>query len=114
MKLLNTLITILFISLLSFPSWSATMDDLVYRGGIYYQKFTDVPFTGEMTGQIQGSFKNGKREGAWVGYWDNGQLYRKGNWKNGKEEGVWVSYNQDGTINTGYTGTYKNGKKISD
>ena len=24
------------------------MDDLVQRDGLYYQKFTDVPFTGEI------------------------------------------------------------------
>ena len=24
------------------------MDDLVERGGLYYKKFTDVPFTGEI------------------------------------------------------------------
>ena len=38
----------------------------------------------------------------------------KGNYKNGKKEGAWVSYNEDGTINKKYTGTYKNGVKISD
>jgi len=30
------------------------------------EKFTDVPFTGEITGREQGSFKNDKKEGSWV------------------------------------------------
>ena len=53
MKLFKTLLTILFISLLSSPSWSVTIDDLVKREGIYYEKFTDVPFTGKVTLFIQ-------------------------------------------------------------
>tara|TARA_B110000238_G_C15834875_1_gene314360 strand:+ start:39 stop:524 length:486 start_codon:yes stop_codon:yes gene_type:complete len=161
MKLFKTLLTILVISLLSSPSWSATIDDLVQREGIYYQKFNDVPFTGKVTGNPQATFKNGKEEGAfisywmdgqlsfkgnykngkeegafisywlngqlqykrnfksgkaegaWVEYWENGQLNYKGNYKNGKAEGAWVSYNKDGTVRD-YTGTYKDGEKISD
>tara|TARA_B110000211_G_scaffold155918_1_gene176759 strand:+ start:342 stop:458 length:117 start_codon:yes stop_codon:yes gene_type:complete len=35
-----------------------TLDDLVEREGLYYEKFTDVPFTGEVTGRKQGSFKD--------------------------------------------------------
>ena len=33
-----------------FPSWSETihsMDDLVKQEGVHYQKFNDVPFTGD-------------------------------------------------------------------
>ena len=107
MKLIKTLLTILFISLLSPPSWSVTIDDLVKREGIYYEKFIDVPFTGEVTGVEQGSFKNGEREGAWVGYWSDGQLFFKGSYKNGKEEGAWVGYHKNGRLE--YKGIYKNG-----
>ena len=57
MKPIKTLLTILVISLLSSPSWSETMDDLVKREGIYYQKFTDVPFTRKVTGKEKESFK---------------------------------------------------------
>ena len=50
MKKLTSIILILFLSLLSSPSWSETltMDDLVERNDLYYKKFTDVPFTGEV------------------------------------------------------------------
>ena len=133
MKLFKTLLTILFISLLSSPSWSVTGDDLVYRNGLYYEKFTNVPFSGEVTGQEQGSFKNGKRDGAWVFYHQNGQLWYEGNYKNGKEEGAFISYSEYGQLsskgnykngkregywftlsNEGTTGTFKDGVKISD
>jgi antitoxin component YwqK of YwqJK toxin-antitoxin module len=69
---------------------SETFSDLVKREGLYYKKFTEVPFTGKITGILQGSFKNGKKEGAWVAYY------------------------KDGTVDKEYTGTFKNGKKISD
>ena len=138
MKPINKLLTILFILLLSPPSWSETIDDLVERGGLYYKQFTYVPYTGKITGDIQGSFKNGKRDGAWVIYWDNGQLMGKvnfksgkqegagvyyydngqlsyrGNYKNGKRDGAWVTYNYDGTVIKSWTGIFKNDVKISD
>ena len=138
MKPIKTLLTILFISLLSSSSWSVTLGDLVERDGLYYEKFTDIPFTGEVTGADQGSFKDGERDGAWVYYWDNGQLMGKvnykngkqegagvyyydngqlsyrGNYKNGKRDGAWVTYNYDGTVIKSWTGIFKNDVKISD
>ena len=115
MKLFKTLLTILFISLLSSPSWSVTLGDLVERDGLYYEKFTDVPYTGKVTvdeqgkpRDVEGVFKNGKAEGAWVEYWI-GQLWRKGNFKNGKEDGAWVYYNDNGQL--WQKGNYKNGKR---
>ena len=65
-----------------------TKGDLVEREGLYYEKFTDVPFTGEVTGVEQVSIKNGKLEGAWFGYHENGQLQDKLHYENGKSEGA--------------------------
>ena len=74
------------------------MDDLVNRGGLYYKQFTDVPFTGKVTGVEQGSIKNGERDGAWVSYHKNGQLFIKSYWKDGKKEGTWVFYRENGRL----------------
>ena len=73
---MKTLLTLpfLLLSLISFPSWSETIEDLVVRDGLHYKKFSDVPFTGEVTGLFQGKVKNGKREGPWVYYDENGAL----------------------------------------
>jgi antitoxin component YwqK of YwqJK toxin-antitoxin module len=90
------------------------MGDLVYREGTYYKKFTDVPFTGQVEGKRQGSFKNGEREGSWVGYHENGQLLEKGDYKNGRKEGSWMGYLDDGSVWLDFTGTFKDGAKISD
>ena len=113
-----------------------TMDDLVKRDGLYYKKFTVVPFTGNITGRTQGTIRDGKEEGSWVGYYINGQLWTKKTYKDGKlegpyleyskngqllakgdnsdgrENGPWVFYHHNGTVWDLYTGTYKNGVKV--
>ena len=71
----------LIVVLLLFPAIafaeSVDIDDLVIRDGLYYKKFIDEPFDGEVTGQIQGEFVNGKQDGPWVYYHINGQLWLK-------------------------------------
>ena len=94
---------------------SETMSDLVKRETskssirLYYKKFSDVPFSGKITGRYQGKIKNGKEEGAWFTYFKNGQLRSKSNYKNGEREGAWVAFNIRGDLYT--RGNYKNGKK---
>ena len=102
----------LLVTLLSSPSWSQTLDDLVHREGIYYQKFTDVPFTGKITGEQQGSLKNGEKDGAWVEYYGNGQLEFQGNYKNGKRDGAWISYWDNGLLR--FKSNYKSGMTEGD
>ena len=116
----------LMIVVLLFPSLAiggeVTMDDLVVTNGLYYKKFTNVPFTGSLTGKAQGSLKNGVKVGAWVeydrkgrvsqeisyntfskhtrvtySYHGNGQLKEKVTYKDGKKEGPWVHYDSDGS-----------------
>jgi len=108
------LLPILLLSLISTSCWSVDWNDLKERDDIYYKKFSDTPFTGKVSGENQGKMKNGEYEGDWVKYFDNGQLWSKGSYKNRKKEGDWVSYYDDGTVNSERSGTYKNGKKISD
>ena len=109
MKPITTLLTILFITLLSSPAWSETKDDLVLRNGLYYKKFTDVPFTGGVTGQWNGKIKNGKPEGSWIKYYKNGQLGGKGNYKDGEPDGLWEIYYQTGQLSS--KENYKDGKE---
>ena len=85
------------------------MDDLVKRDGFYYKKFTDVPFTGKVTGTQEGKLKYGGREGPWVQYFENGQLESKGTYKNHLMDGPWVGYHKNGQLEM--KGDYKNGKR---
>ena len=112
-KLIHMLLTVLLITLLPSLSWSTDDDDLVVRpDGLYYLKFTDVPFTGKVTGQTQGSYKNSIREGYFVEYHDNGQLKEKGSYKNGIREGDFVEYHDNGQIR--WKGNWKNGEPEGD
>jgi antitoxin component YwqK of YwqJK toxin-antitoxin module len=103
----------IFVLVLLFPSLAMSdtvdWDDLVKfpPDGLYYKKFTDVPFTGEVTGQRQGQFKDGRRDGAWVEYYQNGLLAAKGDYKDGEKEGPWVTYHQNGQLSG--KGDFKNG-----
>ena len=66
-------------------SWNLTLnlDDLVKRNGLYYKKFTSDPFTGEISGEVNGDFKDGKPEGIWEFNDANGNLLKREIYKNG-------------------------------
>jgi len=83
--------------------------DLVIRDGLYYLIFDDVPFTGRITGQEQGSFKGGKKYGLWVMHYRNGRVMSKETYKDGKRCGTWAYYYESGQLETG--GTFKDGRK---
>jgi antitoxin component YwqK of YwqJK toxin-antitoxin module len=111
MRKLSHILSLILTVTLFVPSFAfgLTMDNLVKRDGVYYKKFSDVPFTGKVTGQRQGSLKDGKWDGPYVRYHDNGQLESKGTYKDGKEDGPYVSYYDNGQLKI--KTTYKNGKR---
>jgi hypothetical protein len=100
------LLTLLFPTL----AYGVMMSDLVKRDDVYFKKLTDVPFTGKTTGGNQGSFRNGKKDGPWVKYHDNGQLWSKGIYKDGDRDGSWVWFHDNGQLLS--KGIYKDGEKI--
>ena len=110
------LMTLLFSGL----ALGETMKDLVERDGLFYKEFTDVPFTGNITGKTRGTIRNGKKNGPWVYnwkngqfYWNKGQLWKKGTYRDGKKEGLWVEYSGNGQLffKGFFKGTYKDDKK---
>ena len=108
---MRRILTSVVLVVLLFPSlaFGETMDDLVKRDGIHYKKFTDVPFTGKVTGKKQGKIRNGKQTGPWVYYDEYGQVSYKGTYKDGREVGAWFFYDDNGQIWS--RGTYKDGEK---
>lgn len=107
-NLLITFFTIIF-CLTSSVGWGETINDLIMRDGLYYKKFTDVPFSGKVTGKKQGQLKIGIKEGLWNYYHDNGQLHEKGSYKKNIKDGNWVSYKETGELI--YKGSYNQGIK---
>ena len=102
MKSLTILLTILFISLLSSPSWSETVswDDLVERDELYYKKFTNTPFNGETVeidprrgyGKTIIEWMDGKKHGEVTSYYGDGQLYLLVNYIHGQRHGITIFY----------------------
>ena len=113
------LITILFITFLSSPTWigTLTMDDLVEKEDLlFYKKFSIFspldflyPFTGEISGLQSGSFKDGKREGIWLSYHKNGNIGIKEIYKDGKRDGFYEMYYENGQLLV--KGNYKDGSR---
>ncbi len=99
MKSLTLLLTTLF--LFSSPVvWGEEVeyDDLVERDGLYYKKFSEEPYSGDVVGKGRGEVVKGKREGKWTLWSENGQLRDRGHWKNGSFVGKWEWLKEDGTL----------------
>jgi len=99
----------MFLALAVSPVQAVTMSDLVQRDGLFFEKFSDVPFTGSVEGKnvsggtafpgyVKGEIVEGVEQGTWRGYHDNGQLLFRGDLKDGKRAGEWVYYSADGTM----------------
>ena len=80
MKITRKLVVLLLLVFL-FPvvSMGETVDrtELVTRDNLYYEKFTDVAFTGTGTGKEQGEVVEGKKVGVWLNFYESGQLYSR-------------------------------------
>jgi antitoxin component YwqK of YwqJK toxin-antitoxin module len=68
-------------------------DSLLRRNGLYYQVNESEPFSGWAkttydSGQVSdlGRFKNGKRDGLWTNWHENGQKYSEEIFKNGESD----------------------------
>ena len=48
--------------------------------------------------QKTNNYKDGKKDGYWESFHDNGQLSEKGNYKEGLKVGVWESYHDNGQL----------------
>ena len=82
MKLRHLLVLFLFLPVMAS---AVEMSDLIERNGLFYKKFTDVPFTGKTSGEVQFTYKDGKEHGPFEEYHKNGQLKVKVTLKDGKE-----------------------------
>ena len=93
------------------------INQLIEQGGIYMEKFSDEIVNGnvyQMSDDIiipLGKMKNGKKDGLWTGWDDNGQKRSKGTYKDGKWDGLWTLWYDNGQKM--YDGTFKNGELLS-
>jgi antitoxin component YwqK of YwqJK toxin-antitoxin module len=76
------------------------------KQGIWYEYWNN----GQL--KFKGSYINDNEDGMWEEYWENGKLGSKGTYKNGKQDGIWEEYFSDGEF--WYEGEWDNGKYIRD
>ena len=103
---------------ISISSVGETMDDLVRREGLYYKKFTSIPFTGEVTGLdpettpalvVQGSMNAGLWHGARFHYYPDGQMHTSAVFDNGKLTGPFKYFYPSGRVYS--QGVYEDGER---
>ena len=102
MKITRKLVFLpLLVFLFPVVSMGETVDrkELVVRDNLYYKKFTDVPFTGTVTGKEQGELVEGKRVGVWLDFYSTGQLVSRVHFSNdGTRNGEYSRYHQNGCL----------------
>ena len=100
---------------------AVSSDKLTYRNGVAYSKVDNEPYDGDVlnfhsNGQLnfKGGYKNGRKEGIWVGYYFDGQLKYRGRYKNGKRNGRWDTKTKFGQTKKWHSGIFKNDVRVSD
>ena len=88
--------------------WGVNLDELVSREGLVYQKFSDIPFSGVVTGKENGQFLEGRRHGKWLIYDKSGQLIFEINYKRGIRNGLYRQFNRYGNLDI--NGFYEDGE----
>ena len=90
--------------------------ELLNRDGLVYKPRSLEPFTGKNVlwhrySQLlrKGGYRDGKEDGLWEFYWNNGQLENKGNYIDGNRDGLWEYYHENGQ--PWAKGSYKDGKE---
>ena len=87
---------------------AAALDDLVKRNGVFFKKFSDVPFEGRLKPPNSGAFRRGLPEEELLFRRIDGSLRERRSYSNGRPHGLWVNYDLNGNIFRQLN--YKNGK----
>jgi antitoxin component YwqK of YwqJK toxin-antitoxin module len=70
--------------------------ELVTRGGVTFEKFSDVPFTGTTTGAAEGKMQDGLWSGKVSFYGPNNMLHREVTYREGIKDGQFVGWCKNG------------------
>ena len=93
------------------------IEHIVEQGGVHKKKFSDEPVNGEvfkMVGDLKvplGSMKNGKKDGTWVLWNNDGTKSEEKSYKNGEKDGTWTYWFDNGQKKEELS--YKSGKRMA-
>ncbi len=114
----HTLLIITALMLIVGCSKPINDETLIEMGRLKYHPETKELYSGEvfqnrMGGEkeFEGSYKDGKKDGVWITWYENGQKSDEGTWKDGERDGLRTGWYENGQ--KWYEGTYKDGKLIS-
>ena len=83
----------------------------IYKGrGENRQILKETTYYASGKTQMEGGFKENKRDGHWVYYYENGKKWSEGFFKNGKNDGKRVTYYENGLVR--YEAYYKDGNRV--
>ena len=111
----NHLIISLLILSVGFSQKEYDINHVLEKKGVYIKKFSDEEVNGsayQMFGDMKmdlGYIKNGKKEGLWTWWFENGEKKNEGTFKDGKENGLHKWWYENG--HKSEERTYKNGIK---
>jgi antitoxin component YwqK of YwqJK toxin-antitoxin module len=117
----KTLLTILPLLLIVGCSKEQPINDetLIEKGRLRYHPDTKELYSGKVftsylggNKKLEGSYKDGKRDGLETRWYENGQKDYEGTYKDGKEDGKWTDWYSNGQKSK--EKTYKDGKLISE
>jgi len=60
--------------------------------------------------QMEGTYKENKRDGKWASWYENGKLWSEGTYTNGKSDGKRTTYFENGKVR--YEGFYKEDMRV--
>jgi len=60
--------------------------------------------------QMKGEYKDKKRDGKWIYYYENGNIWSEGFFKNGKSDGKRITHYENGTVF--YEGYYEEDRRV--
>ena len=84
--------------------------DVHYRKGILHGKFQAFGNNGQI--REEGNFREGKREGEWIFYFNRFTPSAKGSYRNGLKHGIWTEYWEDNNLRR--RGEFRDGHEIGE
>jgi hypothetical protein len=94
-------------------------EKLIEEDGLVYHPDTKELYSGDVfknylggKTEFEGSYKDGKPDGLWTAWQENGQKFYGGTYKDGNPVGKWTGWHENGQKL--YEETYKDGKSISE
>ena len=105
-KSISRTVIYFFILLYSCTSDPINIDsELVLANGIYYDKISNKPQTGEAFSNYNdqrkksnGNLLDGKKDGLWTEWFRDGQIRSREIYENGQANGIWEQWHENGQM----------------